>query len=97
MKQIYVLVRLDLPLAQQVVQAAHAANEIGKIEGNCDTKSLILCGIESEKALLLEKEKLQDFPHVLFREPDIGDEATALAVIPPQKKLCRHLKLWQPP
>jgi len=53
--------------------------------------------VPNEISLLNEKERL-DFhgiPHVIFREPDIGDQATALATAPTtDKKFFSRYKLW---
>lgn len=95
------MVRTDLSPAQQLVQAAHAAYEAG-LHGQPgdDTKSLVLCACSNEGELEDAKVFLEQhgIPHVLFREPDIGNQATALATLPvnpTQRKRLSRWKLWR--
>ena len=82
----YVLVRNDLSKAQQAVQSTHAAIESSRnyLASGDEHPSVIICHIKSEDKLLMcadeLKEKGIDFQ--LFREPDIGNQATALASRP---------------
>lgn len=82
----YVLVRNDLSTAQQAVQACHAAIESSRkyLNDGDEHPSVILCSIKSEGKLLAYSQKFNDqgVEHVVFREPDIGDQATALASRP---------------
>ena len=82
----YVLVRNDLSTAQQAVQACHAAIESSRkyLKPTDEHPSVILCSIKSENKLLSysEKFKADGVDHVVFREPDIGNQATALASRP---------------
>jgi hypothetical protein len=93
----YVLVRTDLPLPQQIVQAVHAAHEAGR-SFPCDgTPSVVVCRTPSEATLLREGDKLAmlGIPTTIFREPDIGDEATALATAPVDISTRRIFSKWQ--
>ena len=80
------LIRTDLSLPQQLVQAAHAAHESGRhlAERTPEISSLIACALPSERALLEAQDRLRfrGIRCVLFREPDIGHQATALATEP---------------
>lgn len=82
----YVLVRKDLSQAQQAVQSAHAAIESSRnyLAPGEEHPSVIICSVKSEQKLLMcadeFKEKGIDFQ--IFREPDIGNQATALASRP---------------
>lgn len=82
----YVLVRNDLSKAQQAVQSAHAAIESSRnyLTSGDEHPSVIICSVKSEQKLLMcadeFKEKGIDFQ--IFREPDIGNQATALASRP---------------
>lgn len=82
----YVIVRNDLSKAQQTVQACHAAIESSRrfLKAGDEHPSVILCSIKSEHKLLnySEKFKEQGIEHLVFREPDIGNAATALASRP---------------
>lgn len=83
------------------MQATHAAYEAG-LQGQPgdDTKSLVLCTCSDEKELEKAKAYLDQhgIPHVMFREPDIGNQATALATLPvnpEQRKRLSRWKLWR--
>lgn len=82
------------------MQASHAAYEAGKRDKNNDIKSLALCEADSEDRLIKEAERLEylEIPFVLFREPDIGDQATAICTLPlssQQRKRLARWKLWE--
>ena len=98
MKKLYILIRKDLSASQQAVQGGHALAEFllehptqGKEWGN---HTLIYLGIDSEKELLDWAEVLgwKEMPYSIFREPDIGNQATALACYG-DSKLFTKLKL----
>lgn len=97
------MVRTDLPLPQQAVQACHAAYEAGSLSSDAEDIYLILCQVKDEKKLQLESEKLNGagIEHALFREPDLGGQATALATLPLPREASRgrfrRWRLWQPP
>jgi hypothetical protein len=83
------------------VQASHAAHESGKISGNYENIcSLVLCEAQSEEELIEQAEylKIKGIPFTLFREPDIANQATALATLPlssAQRKKLTRWKLWE--
>ena len=94
--------RKDLPVAQQLVQAAHAAHESGL--HLCDDKSkvnyLVALEVANEEELLAAHERLEDrdIQAVLFREPDRNDEATALCTEPVwgnRRKIFSKYPLWR--
>jgi hypothetical protein len=82
----YVLVRNDLSPAQQAVQASHAAIESGRkfLKDGDEHPSVILCSIKSEAKLMKCADELaaQGIDYTIFKEPDIGNQATALASRP---------------
>jgi len=97
-----VLVRGDLPIAQQLVQAVHAAYEAGKhLAGNSpQIDSVVVCCVKDERALLKAEHRLgiDGVQTVVFREPDIGNEATALATEPlsvDRRKPLGRYELWE--
>lgn len=100
---IYVFVRKDIPLEQQLVQLGHAAAEVGRsfyAEGH-GTASLIALSVPDEQALLTAQRMLRPskLRTVLFHEPDFGIGNAALGVEPvePQKReLFRNWSLWRP-
>ena len=97
----YVLVRTDLTAAQQMVQAAHAAYEAGSKYGTHERNgSLVMCAVSDEEALQQAISRLEygDIPHVVWREPDLGNEITSVATapLPPvQRKAMRRFRMWQ--
>ncbi len=95
------LVRTDLTIRQQLVQAAHATLEAGihLTQDPTDISSLVVCGVASEAILVAEHERLQGLgiQSILFREPDLNGQATALAteiIQGPQRAHFRHHQLW---
>jgi hypothetical protein len=79
-------VRCDLPAAQIVVQAAHAAIEAARsfLSSDQPHPHLVLCRVASERTLLAAADRLEraHIRFALFREPDRNNEATALATEP---------------
>lgn len=88
-------------MAQQLVQAAHAAHESGILFGDPahPISSIVLIGVSGESELLAEYARLlPQIPLVLFREPDLGDASTALATGPitgDDRRHFRRHKLWR--
>lgn len=96
------LVRSDLTISQQIVQAAHAAHEAGIRHGNpVDVSSLVLIAVPDEAALRTEFSRIQaaGITAYLFTEPDMQDAATALCTAPitgDARRLFRRYSLWRP-
>lgn len=83
--KMYVLVRRDLPMSQQVVQSGHAVAEFllrgPKTEWTNGT--LIVLGVSGKRQLESWMKRLdaQDVEFRVFCEPDIGNQPTALAAV----------------
>ena len=90
-----VLIRKDMPTSYMAVQAGHAvaawllAQE--KTQLGWKNETLIYLGVKNERELLKWKEKLGD-EAILWREPDIGNQATALAYLSDGEEF-KHLRL----
>ena len=85
MNKLYVMVRTDLSVSQQAVQAGHAVAEVllrGQ-QGDWDNGTLVYLGAKSEEDL--EKQiwhlKRKGIPFSVFREPDIGNQITSIAAV----------------
>lgn len=89
----YVIVRKDLTPPQRAVQSAHAAIEAGRAFLPPNTKHddclenhphLVICEVKDEKKLKSTEKKLQEnqIQYRVFKEPDIGDQMTAIATEP---------------
>lgn len=93
------VVRADLSPAQQAVQAAHALQEFNmRFAAEArqwfeTSNTLALLSVVNEHALgvLVEKANDQDITVAAFREPDRGDELTAIALGPHGKRITRRL------
>ena len=88
MYKMYVLVRRDLSTSQQAVQAGHAvAKLVQRGLPHSWNGTLVYLGVNDEDRLDDWKQKLatRDIEHIEFREPDIGDELTAIATVDPGK------------
>lgn len=85
-KYSYFFTRQDLFKEYQLVQTAHAALELGNQLGADAVKDLhfTVCGVEDLDALEEVEHVLQSLKlkHVVFKEPDIGNQKTSIAVYP---------------
>lgn len=83
MKKLYVIVRKDLSKSQQAVQGGHALAEyvLQNRDTVWDNGTLVYLGIRDEGELkdLTNALEYDRICHTIFREPDIGDEITAIA------------------
>ena len=83
MKKLYVVVRKDLSKSQQAVQGGHALAEyvLRNRDDDWDNGTLVYLGIRDENELISLTKKLEcdRIRHISFREPDIGDQMTAIA------------------
>lgn len=82
------------------MQASHASYEAGRFANvGGDIPNLVLCEAESEDGLRAEIDKLEfwQIPYIIFREPDLNDQITAIATLPlssQQQKKIAGWKLW---
>lgn len=101
----YAFIRKDLPIHAQIVQASHAALEMGlKIEGERKPKQtsfLIMLEAKDERQLLdiagfLDE---QNIDHHMFFEPDQPIASNTSICTEPiygdQRKLFKKFKLWK--
>ena len=83
MKKLYVVVRKDLSKSQQAVQGGHALAEYVLLNRDTewDNGTLVYLSIRDETELkdLTKKLECDRIHHITFREPDIGDQLTAIA------------------
>ena len=85
MHKMFVLIRKDLPSTYRGVQGGHALAEFllrHPVQGQeWNNHTLIYLGIENQASLEEWSQKLTEkgIIHVGFREPDIGNELTAIA------------------
>jgi len=93
-QRLYVLVRKDLPKSYQAVQAGHAVAEWLLYDQSWQNETLVYLGVNNENELLDWKERLDfnNIKHASFREPDIGDQLTAIATLS-DGKIFKKLKL----
>ena len=84
-RRLYALVREDLTPAQRAVQAGHAIAEylLRCPRTEWDNGTIVLLRVRDEGELLAWADRLEarGLPFAAFREPDIGDRMTALAVV----------------
>lgn len=80
---IYMFVRGDLSHPQQIVQTAHAVDEIGKRHKTDKTSYMVLCDAKNEESLydISYHLKKHGIDHEMFYEPDISS-CTAIATRP---------------
>lgn len=101
MKKLFLVTRQDLCAGQQAVQACHAQKEFSvrhPIEDRQwyeESNTLALLAVPDEEALaqLLDRAHQAGIAAAEFREPDRGNELTAIALSPRAKKLCQRIPL----
>lgn len=99
-RYLFVAVRRDIPLADQVVQVAHAAFEAGqRWHGDRETCHLILVAVASQQALvdLAARCEARGIGFTLFDEPDDQMGYTALCSEPlrdSRRRVFRRYPLW---
>lgn len=95
----YVAIRRDLTIPQQVVQSVHAAIEASEyLHKSADQHpSVVVLGVKTEKALQGFKEFAQkeNFDFKEFREPDRNNELTSVAVYPVDENQKKAFKRYQ--
>lgn len=82
---VYVFVRRNLSVSQQLVQASHSLWEAKSLhENHLDHPHLVVLGVSDETELLTVSQYLNNIgiQHSLFRESYFNNEATALATQP---------------
>jgi peptidyl-tRNA hydrolase len=93
------VVRADLAPGLQAAQACHALRLFSAEHPDEDrawyegSNNLVLLQVPDEEALLGLNERANGTPRSLFKEPDVGDEATALAIGPSGRRLISNLPL----
>jgi hypothetical protein len=95
-ERLYVLIREDLSIAQQAVQAGHAVAEYLLKNKPCwNNNYLIYLNVANREKLNQWANKLDflDIPFAIFKEPDIGNEETAIAVATNNERIFKNLKL----
>jgi hypothetical protein len=84
-------------------QCAHAAHESGIRFGDSNSiSSIVVCSVPDERHLISELERIESkgIKTILFREPDIENQATAFATEPifgTDRKAFSKLELWGKP
>jgi hypothetical protein len=95
-EKLYVLIREDLSTQQQAVQAGHAVAEylLRGPEHSWSNGTLVYLGVRDREIMERWITRLSDryIPFVAFKEPDLNDEITALAVIA-KERVFRSLRL----
>jgi hypothetical protein len=100
---LYVITRADLSPGYQAVQSMHALRQFTEEHPEIDqewfkkSNYLGLLSVEDELALckLIDKAVALGIKFSIFREPDIDNQITAIALEPgsKSKKLCQNIKL----
>lgn len=102
--KMYVLVRRDLTQSQQAVQSCHAVAEFMLHHGTEDTvrrwasddRFMIILGVSDEAELKKWQAEMSrvGVTSKTFIEPDMGDQATAMAIHPTaDRRMFRKLSL----
>jgi len=98
----YVIVRKDIPLLHQVVQAGHAAHEAGKRFGTTDKiNNLIYLQVNDKQELIhaMEHLEMNNVSVNAYFEPDYRFGLTAIAtqyISDTSRKFLKKFSLWNP-
>jgi hypothetical protein len=98
---VYVFVRQDIPLPQQLVQAAHAVFGMTSLSPHGEgSPNIIVIGMPHLASLLKAAKKLKaaQVPHFDWHEPDGDLGFTAIATLPlhgAQKEPLANYRLWR--
>ena len=77
------------------MQAGHAVAEFLLTHTDIwKNSTLIYLGVKNENELEKWKYKIRKFPHAIFREPDIDNQMTAIAVVS-DCKMFKNLRLLE--
>ena len=94
--KLYILVRNDLSPSYQAVQAGHAVAEfcLRGPSTNWENGTLIYLTVQNEEQLYRWKSRLKrrSIKYAEFREPDIGNELTAISAVA-EDKVFKRLQL----
>ena len=98
--KLFLVVRGDLSPAQQAVQMGHALQEFNVVHREAadrwysTSNTIAFLAVEDEKELelLLVRAARRGAETAGFREPDLGDSLTAVAIGPSGKSVCRPLR-----
>jgi hypothetical protein len=94
-RRLYVLVREDLEQSYRMVQGGHAIAEWTlKYPERWSNETLVMLKVKDESKIedFHERLSFRGIEHVVFKEPDINYESTALAVMA-DDKLFKNLRL----
>jgi len=97
--RLLLVVRADLPPAQQAVQAVHAARAFAEAHpeaerawhANSNTIALLSVPDEAALLVLLDRARVIRGQTALFREPDLDSTVTAIALAPELRALTKGL------
>jgi peptidyl-tRNA hydrolase len=106
MDKFTIIVRADIDPGLQLAQACHAVAAFSQQHPEIfnpwarEVKNIAVLAIPNLSALLdlYELAARKQLSRAVFIEPDLGDEATAIAIGPGAHKICSHLpKALKPP
>jgi len=99
--KLYIVSRQDLPPGAQCAQSVHAAFAFAQEhpeltrDWHLNSNNIVILAVRHEQdlTLLLERARLEGVEFSAFREPDLDDALTALAIAPRGKKLVSKIPL----
>lgn len=99
---VYLFVRQDIPIQQQIIQSNHATLMMASIRPFEGTPNLVLIGVPDKDFLSQIEKKLSDFaiPHYCWNEPDydIGFSSICTAALYGEaRNPLRFYSLWKQP
>lgn len=101
MKKLFIISRSDLPPGAIAAQSVHGAIAFTVAhpstfkEWHDDSNNIVLLAVPDERALmyLAARALAADIPVAVYREPDLGDTLTSVAIGPEGRRLVSSLPL----
>lgn len=99
MDKLYIVVRADLPPGMQIAQACHALRQFTSVHSEIDrawyegSNNLVVLQVPGEDELFDLLARAGEIPITSFREPDLDDDVTAIAIGPQGSGLVSQLPL----
>lgn len=101
MDRLYLVTRRDLPAGAQAAQLCHALRQFTEEHPATDrewfttSNTIVLLAVADERELAALRDRAidRDLRSAAFREPDLADALTAIALEPRAARLCRDVPL----
>lgn len=100
-RYVFVFIRQDIPVSQQIVQSNHATLSLASLYPIQGTPNIVVIGVPNEAALRRAEKKLEEFriPYFAWIEPDFDLGFTAITTLPldrSEKAVLANYRVYSP-